>query len=118
MTEKLKDCPFCGGEACGLNLQSADSKPNIYSVDCRYCSARVYGMKHTAIAGWNARASPWVKIEDGLPEKEDEYLVTMNGQTRRCRFYLDDDGEGGFASSNVTAWQPLPEPYAPDTEGR
>jgi len=54
MTEKLKPCPFCGGEA-KLNLLLGN-----YCVTCTECMGAIFparGMtKEEAIEAWNRRA--------------------------------------------------------------
>lgn len=56
MTEQLKPCPFCGGEA--------SFKPRSFKASCDKCGAHVpVGATDSAeaIAAWNTRAAPKVK---------------------------------------------------------
>jgi hypothetical protein len=69
MSEKLKPCPFCGGEAYISNW--------CYKVMCVDCDAEVLvderstssGLKEVSLK-WNTRApqSEWVSVDDRLPE--------------------------------------------------
>lgn len=61
MSNKLKPCPFCGGEAKVSSVLIDDS----CFVCCKYCGATTYNMKDMrmyfngakdAIAAWNTRA--------------------------------------------------------------
>ena len=51
MTEKLKPCPFCGGEA-KINKRE-------YSIECTRCSAYMgyFYTKQEAIEAWNRRVT-------------------------------------------------------------
>ena len=56
--EKLKPCPFCGGEASidwGYHLYGP---PVTYNVECRRCTAKIeypYDSEEEAIKAWNRR---------------------------------------------------------------
>ena len=56
--EKLKPCPFCGGEACILEICGYDMP---FEVFCG-CGGRVayYETKEEAIDAWNRRAASWI----------------------------------------------------------
>ena len=73
MTEQLKPCPFCGGEAefiGGLPKSGCDR------VECTKCWAEVYGDdRDEAIAAWNTRAAPKVKPLVWAGEENDCYLI-------------------------------------------
>lgn len=53
MSEELKPCPFCGGEAlANRDIVEADE----WSIDCGVCSVYVTGADEAAaIAAWNRR---------------------------------------------------------------
>lgn len=53
MSDKLKPCPFCGGEAKLFE----DKDYQIYSVTCTECDAgtNAYGIEQDAIEAWNGR---------------------------------------------------------------
>ena len=67
MTEELKTCPFCGGEAYARFDTGGKTLQGYASVECKKCGAvpyvhKVYGglPRETAVAGvikeWNRRA--------------------------------------------------------------
>lgn len=55
MSDKLKPCPFCGGEAI---VDGCDD--TLWSVICEKCNASIdYNeTKHDAIIAWNSRIRP------------------------------------------------------------
>jgi Lar family restriction alleviation protein len=66
MTDKLKPCPFCGGDAVLYNQSSKYTDRNSYLVNCSNCSCRTrefayYEIKarreteQKAIEAWNRR---------------------------------------------------------------
>lgn len=57
MSDKLKPCPFCGGEAI-LRMQNADYIPDMYAVECHSCKyiTDFYTNSGKAIEAWNRRA--------------------------------------------------------------
>ena len=54
MTDKLKPCPFCGGEA-----RRYYGHMDCYGITCKKCSAKIYGYanKASAARAWNRRAN-------------------------------------------------------------
>jgi len=59
MTEKLKKCPFCGGEAQDYEVTDYPKEfSKRYSVICNYCGAQIttiYQQRTQAIHVWNTR---------------------------------------------------------------
>ena len=55
MAEKLKPCPFCGGEA---ELRGTSKLLSLFWFSCRSCFAETYGAysEEEAIEQWNRRA--------------------------------------------------------------
>lgn len=56
MSDELKRCPFCGGEA----TFGANSRPGHEYIRCGSCKARTYSCYETqqeAIEAWNSRAA-------------------------------------------------------------
>lgn len=60
MTNELKPCPFCGGEAWISQKWSCDSEKYWYQVGCTLCDigmlTRTKTIEEDAIAAWNRRA--------------------------------------------------------------
>lgn len=55
MAEKLRPCPFCGGEA--EEFTGEDAAPHRWTVECESCGAHVGSdTRHKARAKWNRRA--------------------------------------------------------------
>lgn len=78
MTQQLKACPFCGGQA-----ELAHGGPGNWFVRCTECTASTDdGGRDRAIAAWNIRPEPsadellanW-PLDDGLPPSPDAGLV-------------------------------------------
>ncbi len=54
----------------------------------------------------------WVPVSEGLPKKDNDYLITYvayGGQKIVSKSWFNT--HNGFIYDNVIAWQPLPEPY-------
>lgn len=62
MSDKLKPCPFCGGEAKFFE----DKDYQIYSVTCTECDAgtNAYGIEQDAIDAWNSRVQPTFTLDE------------------------------------------------------
>ena len=112
MTDKLKPCPFCGGEA-GLN-EVEDGHGGLsgaYVVCLNGCNVQA-----TPIT-WNTRADDWQPIETA--PKDVKNIIGMNGNSI-FKLYRHEDCSGYFESEwltfddddefNPTHWKPLPEP--------
>lgn len=57
--EKLKPCPFCGGEATCIQESTLGGQIILYFVECDDCCARSdrFMKNSVAIEAWNRRAS-------------------------------------------------------------
>lgn len=96
-------------------------------------------------AGWNdcnrdwmkrideqPKVGEWIPVSERLPENADEYvLITVNGTYKNITYedaimlavYDKDegwiiDGYQYWLTAQVTAWQPLPEPYEEEKDGK
>ena len=59
MNDKLKPCPFCGGEAKVSKYEIITNMPT-HSVHCADCYSRTWGMfdkEKQAIEAWNRRVN-------------------------------------------------------------
>lgn len=65
MSELLKPCRFCGDKP-----KAAPDSPDDYVLCFNVCCP-IYEVT-ISIDAWNARPSPWIAVEDGLPEKQEK----------------------------------------------
>ena len=82
--EKLKPCPFCGGEA---SLFTTDEIGYLgsdrFTTKCNgcFCGTGHYAGPERAIEAWNRRAQPanepltWIAVNKRLPESDGTYIV-------------------------------------------
>lgn len=92
-------------------------------------SRREWYQKGYADGKKDAENDRWVPVEERLPEVPKEnpvfdgkelelYLVTSRGGGYPFRaFWNGKEFTDGWMKCDVTAWQPLPEPYRPEEEG-
>ena len=61
----------------------------------------------------------WIPVKERLPEESLNSVIGWDAYRERCVFVQYIDGyfqiTGRDESFNITAWQPLPKPYVPDT---
>lgn len=108
---ELLPCPFCGSKA------SYDQAESIH-VSCtkHLCPANDFGT-FVIDEEWNTRASPWVSVEDRLPE-EGEYLCLLDDESpfsnvclsRYTKKVVPNWEAERYRHSLITHWMPLPEP--------
>lgn len=115
---EILPCPFCG--SMGIPYQT--SLPyNPWGVDCK-CGAAcgISNTKEQAIAAWNTRApqSPWIKVEDRLPENANDCCVVCNG-VRMFGWWNEANRGWRFSAlplEGVTHWMPIPSLPQPPIE--
>lgn len=73
MTDKLRECPFCGGEAKWFNTEC-----KVYCVNCA-CSTIEFIDKRDAIEAWNTR-KPMDRIVEQLEKLRQEYPYKVVGE--------------------------------------
>ena len=70
MSNELKACPFCGGEAFETYLYGDCGRNDDYGIECRNekCNADVgwFSNSEDAIDAWNTRPTPKAQIAAGL----------------------------------------------------
>ena len=118
MTDLLP-CPFCGGEVSELRKPTQPAG----IATCGSCHAAA------PIEAWNSRPSPWIPVEERLPEPNVCVLAVspntlQGGHYPANAAYWQDDGYGDPAwresaygavlTVAPTHWMPLP---APPTKG-
>jgi Lar family restriction alleviation protein len=121
MSDELKPCPFCGNK----DIQRYNYVNEKFRVTCRDCrnTTKDWDGVDDAIEKWNTRVDPspkWTYCEDALPERYDDYLITLANQSvcRAAYSTFSNDwmipGIGWASDENpVIAWQPLPAPAEP-----
>jgi hypothetical protein len=118
---ELQKCLHCGGEPY------IDSDALGEHIRCIDCGAQTTGETvEEAAQKWNRRADGWVSVKERLPETARKfYLCAMkNGDVRIVWYEHYANGNEWMRSpmateSNVTHWQPLPEPpEVPDAARR
>ena len=120
---KLRECPGCGSSGDYLDVHILANNFHHW-VQCARCGF-TGGAKETlesAVAAWNTRASGWIDCKDRLPEEDGRYLAcTESEKVYIATFVTTGTGKRAFLkgdrwqkqSSNITHWQPLPEPPHP-----
>ena len=71
------------------------------------CDALRYAER--AVEAGYSKQSEWISVDEALPEKDDIYLVCLNGLPADFDRFVVIDGEGYFEHSKVTHWLPIPE---------
>ena len=58
MSDELKPCPFCGGEADVGKMMSGLTKGDVYRVSCTWCQYSFHSRTHRddVAKAWNTRA--------------------------------------------------------------
>lgn len=89
MSDKLKPCPFCGGEV-KLVTDFSQNKDHVYCFECTECGALVYMDdlidKDKSIEAWNTRHNPWYT---GTPTEEGWYLFKFKDKTGLCWYKFE-----------------------------
>lgn len=65
----------------------------------------------------------WISVEERLPEKSGDYLVTTkNGYVQVAKWGFDLYKNSGWSGKHlakcIIAWMPLPEPYKAESEDK
>jgi len=120
MADKLKRCPFCGGEAEWSYLvpdgaiigckdaYSANPKCRIKPEIRRYRGNKEKSLE-IAISDWNNRPSPW---HTGTPTEDGWYVLECNIGNSDGTYYATDywNNEVGYWTVNrVIRWQKIEE---------
>lgn len=121
---KLKPCPFCGGEADIEEIPGSPftNEPYTWGVGCKTCNIGWYEeAKERAIDVWNRRPDMWIPVSERLPKEWVDVLVYSKFKKAGVNIYIDRlvempcDDECDFFTDweyglGVTHWMPLPLP--------
>ena len=107
--EKLKLCPFCGGEA-ESDFGFDHTNKTYFYVNCLQCGAETnhFKTKAEAITAWNTRADSWIPVSERLPKDEEQVIATDGKVWYKMRMFggrLSFSGSHSFDNA-VTHWQP------------
>lgn len=124
MSEELKPCPFCGGEA--KEFTGEDAAPHRWTVECDRCGAHVGSdTRHKARAKWNRRAERTCRMEAFLlgefftgrkhvtdtelsDEEIDKFLFELRDDTvircSACHFSVLDRADVTYTQTDDGAW--------------
>lgn len=117
MIEKLKPCPFCGGEfSFDDGIWKTRGNPCTYYIQCPHCEAEIandYSVD-VAIKRWNTRANGWHDVRKELPKNGREvmiFVVSDGGGYPEFGNYSYGKWIVSFCKcEGVVAWRELPEP--------
>lgn len=65
--------------------------------------------KGTIVAGGDISISPWISVEERLPEEHTNVIVTDGSNVAHCRKYGDGFYTNVGKCCNVTHWMPIPQ---------
>lgn len=93
MTEKLKPCPFCGGDAKAVPSSFVFGEEREWIVLCAKCCAKTlrFRSESAAIEAWNRRAIDKAERLEGA--RADWLLCEEVRGTRYCAFEPKGDEE-------------------------
>ena len=117
MSEKLKQCPFCGGEARIREVSIGDSYDG-FTVECGNCAVDIGNIntEEEAIKLWNRRPNPW---HTGTPTEKGWYLVRENLEIKSYEeVYWNGENWDYYGNpidgKSILKWQKI-EPYESST---
>ena len=85
MSEKLKPCPFCGGEV--KEFTGEDAAPYRWTVECDNCGAHVGSYtRHNARVKWNRRVGRTCRMDAPI---DGEYRCSECGHLNRETYRAD-----------------------------
>lgn len=116
--ENLKNCPFCGNESHvyyskspWLDYHPIGEKrhyPRCQTEKCPGNNGWVgFATKAEAIAAWNTRKSPWIKIKEP-PKKKGHYFILLNTGSSDRAYYNPKNNRWNYNEKYITHWMPIP----------
>ena len=120
MSEKLKPCPFCGGEAYTTITEDG----HFWVARCRDCHAQIMlcNKEWQAIKMWNRRYLNWEKTSERTPEPKQKVLIII-GKSIDIGYLCEEEdkeldridrwwhivGAENVDIEVISYWMPLPE---------
>lgn len=106
MTDKLKPCPFCGGEAYAHH--------DAPIIECETCKVAMEDGRGSRFDKWNTRTTSWREI-DSAPKNEIDVLLFWNGEETVGYYSVDLEDPRWLHQTSEwrgqpTHWMPLPPP--------
>lgn len=138
----VKPCPYCGEMPKEVHRLGDGFCIGCKNKKCKIISfTKWFDTPQEAINAWNEREerieNNWVPVSDGLPEDEEEVIVTRKFlglhvgtcdyleprtyvevawiEDERWRSESDEYKVAFNRHTDPIAWMPLPKPYVPDT---
>lgn len=101
----------CNGKyPCGERNYCEHCNGHNTAHDCCECGADEFKEGFIACAEWHAKQSPWISVEERLPNYKEEVLVLYEYEGRiqiQQSFYLGEK-DWKFGSNKILAWMPIP----------
>lgn len=102
----------CNGEyPCGERNYCEHCNGHNTAFDCCECGADEFKEGFLSGAEWHANQSPWISVEDRLPETNDGqslYEVIVVTSDRRFLVVINTEVEHLVGLLGVTHWMPIP----------
>lgn len=115
MTDALAPCPFCGGEAEWLDLDSDEaggSNAGGSVISCKACQASShveFGRKENLVAAWNRRAPTNTEGGEGLVSQSQPSVATGHSDAVRSGWSRRDPELEARARAIYETWSDDPE---------
>ena len=115
--EKLKPCPFCGGDA----YTTITEEGHFWVAGCRDCHAQIMlcNKEWQAIKMWNRRYLNWEKTSERLPTLHEDVLLVDDDYFyevgylayigRNSHVWVADRSDTIYGAEDFPYWMPLPD---------
>ena len=120
MADKLKPCPFCGGDNTDIISADIIAGTQYWRIHCYGCGCTQTPVsdKEEAIEKWNNRPSSW---HTGTPTEEGDYIVALDlcGLAYKVMYWNGvvfeyfNDGYINYQVEDILAYQKI-EPFKED----
>lgn len=126
MSDSLKPCPFCGGEAVIQKQYRSGGFRAVYWAACINCVASTFNMKRDSeeevVAWWNRRYPEPLSAGEGLPKEYENVLAWSPMYPWPTVAHVNSSFEWIHRERGVvipvTHWMRLPEPTTKEPNGQ